>query len=123
MTFFDILRTLFFFTSKKVEIDQADLQLFQPYMVNRWLSFYDRTKAVFVNETLNKFTDLFDNKEDSFKLYDNLIPRSKFKKIEYVKKQKEMEVEQEFIMFAKNNMVSLRELNMYVALQKHIDIS
>ena len=121
MTFFDILRILFFFTSKKVEVDQASLQLFQPYMVNRWLSFYDKTKAIFVNETLNKFTELFDNKEDSFKLYDNLIPKSKFKKIEYVKKQKEKEADQETAIFAKNNMLSQRELSMYVALQKHID--
>ena len=90
-------------------------------MVNRWLSFYDRSKAVFVNETLNKFCSLFEDKESLYELYNNLIPRSNFKKINYVKKLKEEKTEDENItVIARNNMLSKREVLMYVDLRNSL---
>jgi len=118
MTFFDILRVLFFVKKKEEKLDADALQAFTPFMVNRWLSFYDRSKAVFVNETLNKFGGLFDDKESQYELYNNLIPRSSFKKINYVKKLKEDKTEDtDVAVIAKNNMLSKREVLMYVDLR------
>lgn len=118
MTFFDILRVLFFVKKKEEKLDTDALQAFTPFMVNRWLSFYDRSKAVFVNETLNKFGSLFEDKESLYELYNNLIPRSNFKKINYVKKLKEEKTEDNDIaIIAKNNMLSKREVQMYVDLR------
>jgi hypothetical protein len=89
-------------------------------MINRWLSFSDKTKATFVNHTFNKFSMLFDDKVEMYKLYDNLIPKSRFKRIQYVKKVKKDEEEKnedELIFIqAKNNCLSTRELKMYMAL-------
>jgi oligoribonuclease NrnB/cAMP/cGMP phosphodiesterase (DHH superfamily) len=117
MNFFDILKALLFDKKKEERPDADTLQSFTPYMVNRWLSFYDKTKAVFVNETLNKFSSIFDNKEDQYELYSNLIPRSKFKRISYIKKKKEITEEDENIsVISKNNMLSKREVQMYVDL-------
>ena len=117
MNFFDILKALLFDKKKEERPDADTLQSFTPYMVNRWLSFYDKTKAVFVNETLNKFSSIFDNKEDQYELYSNLIPRSKFKRISYIKKKKEVTEEDENIgVISKNNMLSKREVQMYVDL-------
>lgn len=121
MTFFDILRALLFTKKKEEKLDTDSLQAFTPFMVNRWLSFYDRLKAVFVNETLNKFCGLFEDKENLYELYNNLIPRSSFKKINYVKKLKEEKTEDEDIsVIAKNNMLSKREVLMYVDLRNSL---
>ncbi len=121
MTFFDILRVLFFVKKKEEKLDTDALQAFTPFMVNRWLSFYDRSKAVFVNETLNKFGSLFEDKESLYELYNNLIPRSSFKKINYIKKLKEEKTEDNDIaIIAKNNMLSKREVQMYVDLRNTI---
>jgi hypothetical protein len=121
MTFFDILRALLFTKKKEEKLDTDSLQAFTPFMVNRWLSFYDRSKAVFVNETLNKFCGLFEDKESQYELYNNLIPRSSFKKINYIKKLKEEKTEDDNIsVIAKNNMLSKREVLMYVDLQNSL---
>ena len=86
-------------------------------MVNRWLSFYDKNKTIFVNETLNKFCSLFEDKNEMYKLYNNLIPQSKFKKINYIKKNKEkLEEDSTISIIAKNNMLSIREIQSYIDL-------
>ena len=119
--FFDILRALLFSKKKEDRLDNDSLQAFTPYMVNRWLSFYDRSKVVFVNETLNKFCSLFEDKESLYDLYNNLIPRSSFKKINYIKKIKEEKAEDEnIVVIAKNNMLSKREVLIYVDLFTYI---
>ena len=121
MMFFDILKALLFTKKKEEKLDTDSLQAFTPFMVNRWLSFYDRSKAVFVNETLNKFCSLFEDKESLYELYNNLIPRSNFKKINYVKKLKEEKTEDENItVIARNNMLSKREVLMYVDLRNSL---
>lgn len=120
MNFFDLLRKVVFFGKKDSagEINNEELQQFVPYMMNRWMSFYDKNKAVFVNETFNRFTGLFDDKRESYMLYYNLAPKSKFKKIEYVKKQKEKKEKEDvsIAIIAKNNYISQREVNLYMDL-------
>lgn len=126
MTFFDLLRSVFFYKNKNTitELDHESNQLFLPYLMNRWISFSDRNKAVFVNETFNKFTALFEDKADAYKFYFNLTPRRGFQKIQYVKKNKEKKEvdEPNTKLFAASNQLSEREINMYLALQKQIDI-
>ena len=120
MNFFDLLRKVVFFGKKDSagEINNEELQQFVPYMMNRWMSFYDKNKAVFVNETFNRFTGLFDDKRESYMLYYNLALKSKFKKIEYVKKQKEKKEKEDvsIAIIAKNNYISQREVNLYMDL-------
>ena len=117
MNFFDLLRKLIF--SKKTiaeDLDNEGLQQFVPYMLNRWLSFYDGRQAVFVNETLNRFTGLLDDKNEMYKLYYNLIPSCKYKKISYVKKKKEKEEKEDtnIPILARNQMISQREVSIYL---------
>lgn len=122
MNFFELIQNLLFKPTKRDEITAEEIQLFVPYMINRWLSFSDKTKAAFVNHTLNKFSMLFDDKVEIYKLYDNLIPKSRFKRIQYVKKVKKDEEEKnedELVLIqAKNNCLSTRELKMYMALSE-----
>ena len=84
MNFFDILRSLLFAKKTAEDLCSEGLQQFTPYMVNRWISFYDNSKTIFINETFNKFASLFEDKNEMYKLYFNLIPQSKFKKINYI---------------------------------------
>lgn len=121
MTFFEILRALFFVKSKNnEEINNDSLAQFTPYMVNRWLSFYDNNKTIFVNETLNKFCALFEDKNETYKFYNNLIPQSKFKKINYIKKNKEkVEEDSTISVIARNNMLSTREIQTYIDLSSN----
>jgi hypothetical protein len=117
MNFFDILRSLLFAKKTAEDLCSEGLQQFTPYMVNRWISFYDNSKTIFINETFNKFASLFEDKNEMYKLYFNLIPQSKFKKINYIKKKKETQDENPSVaVIAKNNMLSKREILQYIDL-------
>jgi len=120
--FFDILRTLLFNKKNIDNLLNDDLQFFTPFMINRWLSFYSNSKAIFTNEILNKFGGIFEDKRDAFLFYNEVIPVSKFKKINYVKKKKEKEETDsptsrgDLLIMARNNHISKREVNMYMDL-------
>jgi hypothetical protein len=117
MNFFDILRSLLFAKKTAEDLCSEGLQQFTPYMVNRWISFYDNSKTIFINETFNKFASLFEDKNEMYKLYFNLIPQSKFKKINYIKKKKETQDEDPSVaVIAKNSMLSKREILQYIDL-------
>lgn len=117
MNFFDILRSLLFVKKTANDLCSEGLQQFTPYMVNRWVSFYDNSKTIFINETFNRFASLFEDKSEMYKLYLNLIPQSKFKKINYIKKKKETQDEDPNVaVIAKNNMLSKREIQQYIDL-------
>ena len=71
--------------------------------------------SVFVNETLDKFSTIFDDKQQAYRLYYYLIPRLKWKKISYIKKKKKQETEEiDLSAFAKNKNISVRELKNYI---------
>jgi hypothetical protein len=118
MNFFQIQNKLFY--SKKDDagfLDQEGEQAFVPFLFNRWLSFYSKDTPNFVNETLNKYSNIFEDKQQQYRLYYNLIPRLKFKRIKYIKKIKgQKEEEESYDVFAKNNNISQRELKQYVDL-------
>ena len=120
MNFFQLQHKLFY--SKKVKAEDLDAegeQAFVPFMFNRWLSFYNNDMSVFTNETFNRFGTIFDDKQQAYKLYYYLIPRLKWKKITYIKKnKKEAEEEENLELIAKNKNISKRELLQYVELAK-----
>lgn len=75
------------------ELDSEIMSSFVPYMVTRYLSFYDKDYVNYVNETLNQYGSVLKTQEDQFRFYDNIIPKLKRKKIDYVKKPKADKVE------------------------------
>ena len=120
MNFFQIQNKLFFSNKKEQPdpLDQEGEQAFVPFLLNRWLTMYSKETVGFVNATLNKYCGIFDtDKQKTYKLYYNLIPRLKFKRINYikkVKKDKDKEEEKDQLkMIAKNNFMSSRELEQY----------
>jgi hypothetical protein len=120
MNFFQLQNKLFYSKKDKAEdLDAEGEQAFVPFLFNRWLSFYNNDMCVFTNETFNKFSTIFDDKQQAYRLYYYLIPRLKWKKIKYIKKKKrEAEEEENLELIAKNKNISKRELLQYVELAK-----
>ena len=120
MNFFQIQNKLFYSKKDKAgDLDTEGEQAFVPFLFNRWLSFYNNDMSVFTNETFNKFSTIFDDKQQAYRLYYYLIPRLKWKKIGYIKKKKKDVAEEEHLqLIAKNKNISKRELLQYVELAK-----
>jgi hypothetical protein len=77
------------FSKRKTELDNEILEEFTPYMVNRYLSFYDESLVDYTNDTINTYGNIFKNKEEQFQFYEQIIPKVKKRKINYIKKPKE----------------------------------
>lgn len=63
--------------------------VFVPYMMSRWTSMYSSSMAKLINQTFNRLWPAFDNKDMWYKAFVTVLPKSKFKKIAYIKKNKE----------------------------------
>ena len=120
MNFFQLQNKLFYSDKrKKAEyLDSEGEQAFVPFLINRWLTMYSKDTVSFTNETLNKYCSIFDtDKQKTFRLYYNLIPRLKFKRISYIKKKKKdkdkLDETDQLKMIARNKHISVRELEMY----------
>jgi len=120
MNFFQLQNKLFYSDKrKKAEyLDSEGEQAFVPFLINRWLTMYSKDTVSFTNETLNKYCGIFDtDKQKTFRLYYNLIPRLKFKRISYIKKKKKdkdkLDETDQLKMIARNKHISVRELEMY----------
>jgi hypothetical protein len=115
MNFFQLQNKLFYSKKDKAQdLDAEGEQAFVPFLFNRWLSFYNSDMSVFVNETFNKFSTIFEDKQDAYKLYYYLIPPLKWKKIQYIKKKKKEQEEIDLSAYAKNKNISVRELKNYI---------
>lgn len=122
MNFFQLQNKLFYSKKTNAEfLDSEGEQSFVPFMFNRWLSFYNKGMASITNETLNRFGSIFQDKQQQYRLYYYFIPRLKFKRIAYNKKlKKEVSEEENLDLIARNKNISVRELRVYMDLQKSI---
>jgi len=75
---------------KKSEMTNELLEEFSPFMVSRYLSFYDKNLLKYTNETLNKYSQIFETDEERFRFFENVIPKLKRKKIDYLSKKKKV---------------------------------
>ena len=114
MTIFDILSSILF-TKKPIELNLENEKEFNLFMVNRWISMHSPEKAALINSTTNKWWSLFDTKQQQFDFLMHLLNKSKYKKIDYIKKaakQKKTEDEKQMLekSFANNNFMSVKQL-------------
>jgi hypothetical protein len=73
---------------EKSEMTNELLEEFSPYMVTRYLSFYDKDLLKYANETLNVYGQIFETDEEKFRFFENVIPKLKRKRINYISKSK-----------------------------------
>lgn len=121
MNFFQIQNKLFYSKKSRAEyLDDEGERAFVPFLINRWLSFYSNDTINFINETLNKYAGLFEDKQKQYRLYYNLIPRFKYKRVQYIKKKKkdaDDEIDEtQLALIARNNNISVRELKSYLTM-------
>ena len=65
-TIFDFVGAILH-TKDRTQLSSADdEQIFQPFMVNRWISMYSPEMATVVNTTMNKYASLFRDKRELF---------------------------------------------------------
>ena len=87
MTIFQYLNSILF-SKKKIDINCDDESQFNLFMVNRWTSMYSKELNEYVNETTNKYWNLFDDKLSQYNYVYKVFPKLKFKKLNYLKKIK-----------------------------------
>jgi len=94
---------------------------FEPYQINRYISFYDPSLAVIINETTNKMFHLFENKEDIFRYMHHLYgehPYLFYTELKYIKDptykhsktEEDKEIDKKLKIWANNLEISVREL-------------
>lgn len=113
---FDYLNAILY--KSKVETQNLnENNEFQPYLVQRWCSMHSAAVVTLVNETTNRYWSILDDKKTWFTALDVVIPRCSFKRLAYIKKNKN-EVglkEKEYIQKIANSLeISSRELINYV---------
>lgn len=115
MTIFDIIGSILV-NKKKIELNLDNESEFNLYMTNRWLSMYSADVAGLINNTVNKWWNIFDAKQEQYDFLYHLMPKCRFKRINYVKKNKKETIKdkEDYSALAANNMcISTRELKMY----------
>ena len=123
MNIFNYLSNILF-TKKEPSLKTLDQQSdYQPFLVNRWCSMLNKQTCNLINNTANIMFQVFENKQDHYKLLHYIIPRERFKRINYIKKHKPRDEYMDIIIkLAKKLEISTREINVYIK-QANIDLS
>jgi hypothetical protein len=97
---------------RRKELDNEILEEFSPYMVSRYLTFYDKDFTEYANDTVNTYGNVFKTKEDQFRFYEQIIPKVKKRRVVYIKKPRE-EVVKDKMPMAIPEFYSKREMEMF----------
>jgi hypothetical protein len=119
VTFFDVINDILFHKrgDKLNNVDHD--QHMVPFLLNRWISMHSPALCRYVNDTMNRYIGLFDDKRDMYRAYLNIIPKVNKKFIRYIKKTKVEPVEPDVdapdvSLIARELELSEREINMYI---------
>jgi hypothetical protein len=118
MTIFQYINSILY-SKKKIDMNCDDESQFNLFMVNRWSSMYSKEVNDYINETSNKYWNLFDDKISQYKYIYSLIPKLKYKRINYLKKIKKEKKEKKEINIIPE-FYSEREYKQLVDLKVHI---
>lgn len=113
ITIFNFLSDILF-TKKRTCLKNIDSEsVFQPYIINRWVSMYSPLLALQSN-ILNKYIGFSNNKKDLYSLFLAFFNKVPQRKITYFKKNKETQNDNELHrLYAKSLEISQREIENY----------
>jgi hypothetical protein len=94
MNLFQYLNGLLF-SKKKADMNCDDESQFNMFMVNRWSSMYSKEMNEYVNETTNRYWNLFNDKQSQYNYIYSVFPKLRFKRLNYIKKTKKEKVKKE----------------------------
>ena len=89
---FTIINDIIFGKKGTILENVEDEDQFNGYLVNRWVSMYSPDNARVINETTNKYYNVFDNKREWYDYMVKIIPKGSPGRIHYIKKEKRKEV-------------------------------
>jgi hypothetical protein len=76
-------------------------------------------KSVVPNcDIINRYMQVFDNKNECYKFFNAMFPKVAVRRIEYIKKAKTEDEPVEYKLLAKKNELSMREIKNYIDLLK-----
>lgn len=105
------------FEKRRPELDNELLEGFSAFLTMKSFSFLQSGKYVdYINNTMNVYGNIFDNKEDQFKFFENIIPKQhNRRRIDYIKKSKIKKEENAIIpeFYSKREIENLEDLNNY----------
>lgn len=87
MTIFDHISSILYKKKDSLE-NEEDEKEYSPYMINKWLSMYSPQMATVINKTSNKYYAILEDKFLHHKFLKSILPKMKWEKIEYIKKDK-----------------------------------
>ena len=114
---FTIINDIIFGKKGTVLENVEDEDHFNGYLVNRWVSMYSPDNARVINETTNKYYNVFDTKREWYDYMVKIIPTGSPGRIHYIKKEKRKEVKNydEIVKYlAKRFELSKREVQQYI---------
>ena len=120
MTIFDIINDVLFKKKGNLLDKKENESDFQPYMLQRWASMYSNLNVRLLNATTNKMNKAMENKPQWYKLFLDTLPKSRYKRIRYIKKVsngpkgKPDDTEKAIAFIAKQKQISAREVKQYV---------
>ena len=85
--FFDFVTNILF-EKNKLDVDVTSSQLYSPYIVNRYITFADKQFVPIINNSVNRYGSVLSINVEHYNFLHALIPKSKRKYINYVKKNK-----------------------------------
>jgi DNA polymerase III delta subunit len=122
MTIFEVLDDVISTKSGTLLDDVDNEKEFVPFLVQRWLSMYSPSFAQVVNCTTNSYWRSFTSKQEWYKYFITIIPKSSNKRIPYIKKMKKETVkgiEKEHIQYLAERLeLSQREINQYISMKQ-----
>jgi len=122
---FSFINDIIFGKKGDVIENVEDEDQFNGYLVNRWVSMYSPENAKIINETTNKYYNVFDSKKEWYEYLVKIIPKGAPGRIRYIKKEKRDKVKNydEIVKFlAKRFEISKREVQQYIDSGK-VDLS
>jgi hypothetical protein len=115
---FDFLNKILFKTKTPDTANLDENSEFQPYLVQRWCSMYSPEVTVLLNQTSNVHWSTLQNNSEWFNYLHSVVPKTRFKRINYIKKKKDTEsksVQKQTIQKVANNLeISSREVSLYI---------
>lgn len=119
MNLFNFLRDIIAQKEGKLLEDPDHAIQFVPYLTQRWLSFFNYNWLALLNHTTNRLYSVFNTKQDWYKFYLTVIPKSRFHKIRYIRKSKlavKGDNADAIKFLAKHMKMSTREVTEYIKL-------
>lgn len=114
MNIFNYLSNILFTKKQPTIANITETGDYQPFLVNRWCSMLNKSTANIINSTANSMYQVLENKHDHYRFLHYIIPRSQFKRINYIKKQKVEATDSQIVeKLSKNLEISKREINLY----------